>query len=256
MFSLGLHPTGSKDPFALRRAGNGIVKILAESALPLTIFHLFMSVSDSAVGDERTWRFFNDRVEFYLRDIRGFSPGVVSGVMSAYASFIKMGNPNQQSVLVLQPNGAAYINDVRDAVLRAEALTDVLGSADFEAVCGSFKQIKGILSKAKEEQLFIAGDVKPELLLEEVEGQFNEAVLAAAQQVELYRNRRTQEGYVLALREIAALRPQVAAFFDRGTGVMVMAPEPEIRANRLAMLERTFRDFSRIADFSEIVTSA
>jgi len=63
---------------------------------------------------------------------------------------------------------------------------------------------------------------------------------------------RAAKNYKAALESIATLRPQVDAFFD---GVMVMAPEPEIRANRLALLTQVLGDLSGIADFSEIVTA-
>jgi len=62
---------------------------------------------------------------------------------------------------------------------------------------------------------------------------------------------RSEGDYTAALEAIATLRPQVDAFFD---AVMVMAPEPELRANRLGLLTRVLADFSGIADFSEIVT--
>ena len=63
---------------------------------------------------------------------------------------------------------------------------------------------------------------------------------------------RAEKNYKAALELIATLRPQVDAFFD---AVMVMAPEMEVRANRLALLRQVLADFSGIADFSEIVTA-
>src|ERR1700735_2787992 len=75
MFGLGLEPTGSKDPFALRRAANGVVKILAEAepALPLTRGDVADSVSESAGGQVRVKVevFFAERLEFYLREAKG-----------------------------------------------------------------------------------------------------------------------------------------------------------------------------------------
>ena len=63
---------------------------------------------------------------------------------------------------------------------------------------------------------------------------------------------RAEKNYEAALEQIATLRPQVDAFFD---AVMVMAPDAEVRANRLALLEKVLGDFSGIADFSEIVVA-
>src|ERR1700751_2670454 len=73
MFGLGLEPTGSKDPFALRRSANGVVKILAEGAvaLPLTLDEVSrVSASDAAVAS-KVRSFFAERLEFYLREARG-----------------------------------------------------------------------------------------------------------------------------------------------------------------------------------------
>jgi glycyl-tRNA synthetase beta chain len=85
------------------------------------------------------------------------------------------------------------------------------------------------------------------LLKDDAERQLNETGAIVASEVQKLAARRE---YGKALERIAGLRPVVDAFFDR---VMVMAPEPDIRANRLALVGRTVKDFSRIADFSEIV---
>ena len=128
MFGLGLEPTGSKDPFALRRAANGMVKILAEAepALPLTLG----DVADAASANEgvrvRVEVFFAERLEFYLREAKGQAYDVVKAVLAAGA------------------------NDVRDAVARAEAVTAVRGSEDFAAVSAAFKRMKNILAQAEE----------------------------------------------------------------------------------------------------------
>ncbi len=126
MFGLGLEPTGSKDPFALRRAANGIVKTLAEGSLPLTLG----DVADAATPSEEVRRkmevFFAERLEFYLREAKGQAYDVVKAVLAAGA------------------------NDVRDAVARAEAVTAVRGSEDFAAVSAAFKRMKNILAQAEE----------------------------------------------------------------------------------------------------------
>ena len=96
MFALGLQPTGSKDPFALRRAANGIVKIIAEHKLPLPISKLFADARAEYVGSEAERRFdpkvnfeesianfMRERLEFYLRDVRGFAYDVVNAVLAA-----------------------------------------------------------------------------------------------------------------------------------------------------------------------------
>jgi glycyl-tRNA synthetase beta chain len=227
MFGLGLEPTGSKDPFALRRAANGIVKILAESAvaLPMTLG----DVADAATKDEsvrlKVEVFFAERLEFYLREAKEQAYDVVKAVLAAGA------------------------NDVRDAVARAEAVTAVRGSEDFAAVSAAFKRMKNILSQAKEKGIAAGSSVDPSLLTEPTEKALAERSAELAVRVKAFG---AEKNYRAALEQIATLRPQVDAFFD---AVMVMAPDAAIRANRLALLEKVLGDFSGIADFSEIVVA-
>jgi glycyl-tRNA synthetase beta chain len=233
MFGLGLEPTGSKDPFALRRAANGIVKTLAESGveLPLTLGE----VAGAACGQNEALAakvrgFLVERVEFYLREAKGQAYDVVKAVLAAGA------------------------DDVRDAVARAEAVTAVRGASsgdtgDFAAVSAAFKRMKNILSQAGEKGI-AAGPVVDSVLLTET----TEKALAkrSAELAGRVAGLREAKNYKVALEEIATLRPQVDAFFD---AVMVMAPDAAVRANRLALLERVLGDFSGIADFSEIVVA-
>ncbi len=228
MFGLGLEPTGSKDPFALRRAANGVVKILAESgvALPLTLDEVSrVSANDAAVSAKVVRSFFAERLEFYLREARGQAYDVVKAVLGAGS------------------------NDVRDAVARAEAVTAVRSSEDFAAVSSAFKRMKNILSQAKEKGFAAGSRVDAALLTEPTEKALAEWSAELARSVKVFS---AEKNYRAALEQIATLRPQVDAFFD---AVMVMAPDVEVRANRLALLEKVLRDFSGIADFSEIVVA-
>lgn len=226
MFGLGLEPTGSKDPFALRRAANGVVKILAESAvvLPLTLREVaFSSTNGDAKLAEKVRGFLVERLEFYLREARGQAYDVVKAVL------------------------AAGSDDVRDAIARAEAVTAVRGSDDFAAVSAAFKRMKNILAQAKEKGIAAGAGVDAALLTEPTEKALAERSAELALQVKALG---AEKNYTAALESIATLRPQVDAFFD---AVMVMAPDAAVRANRLALLQRVLGDFSGIADFSEIV---
>jgi glycyl-tRNA synthetase beta chain len=227
MFGLGLEPTGSKDPFALRRAANGVVKILAETtvALPLKLGEIVdVLTRDSALAG-KIRNFFADRLEFYLREGRGQAYDVVTALLSAGG------------------------DDVRDAVARAEAVTAVRGSEDFAAVSSAFKRMKNILSQAKEKGIAAGSSVDAALLTDPAEKALVERSVELADRVYTLR---AEKNYRTALEQIATLRPQVDAFFD---AVMVMAPDAEVRANRLALLEKVLGDFSGIADFSEIVVA-
>ena len=235
MFAVGLKPTGSKDPFALRRAASGIVKILAESQLPITLAALGkIAIQASAQsGAHETSAdviaFLRERLDFYLRETRGFTYDVVAATLAAGG------------------------DDIPDAIARAEALTAVRGSEDFAAISAAFKRIKNILRQAAEKEKVapgdIAGAVDEALLTEPAEKTLWSESTRLASIVEGLRG---EQKYREALEQIATLRPHVDGFFD---AVMVMAPEPEIRKNRLALIASVLSEFSKIADFSEIVTN-
>jgi glycyl-tRNA synthetase beta chain len=221
MFAVGLEPSGSKDPFALRRAANGVIKVLAESGLPLTIEVLESLAVETLPRAGKVGAFLKERLDFYLREVRGYSYDVVNSVLST------------------------GLTTVADAIPRAQALTEVRGSDDLAAISAAFKRIKNILRQAEEKQE--GQSIKPEDLIEPAEQHLYAEVVRVAPQVEALR---AQQKYPEALERIATLRPAIDSFFDQ---VMVLAPEPHLRRNRLALIASVLSDFSRIADFSEIV---
>jgi len=237
MFAIGLQPTGSKDPFALRRQANGIVKTIAEKKLPLSLTELFADAREVYRGSaaERKFSgdvdyaaavrtFFRERLEFYLRDVLGFKYDVVNAVL------------------------AAGSDDVVDAIARAEAVTKVRPSADFESISIAFKRIKNILRQAEETRNRVAPAIDVDALQEPVEKELAAQISRTAGVVDALRIKRNYED---ALVEISKLRPIVDRFFDK---VMVMVDDERTRANRLALLQTLLKEFSTIADFSEIVT--
>ncbi|MEK6398224.1 MAG: glycine--tRNA ligase subunit beta, partial [Terriglobus sp.] len=126
MFSLGMQPTGSKDPFGLRRAANGIVKILAESEVPLTLSEIADAATDNndaLCASVKT--FLAERLEWYLREVRGGAYDVVKAVM------------------------AADPEDVRDAMKRVDAVSAARTGADFAAIAAAFKRMKNLVEQAK-----------------------------------------------------------------------------------------------------------
>ena len=236
MFALGLIPSGSKDPFALRRQANGIVKTIAEHKLPFRLSELMADARTRYQGSEAEKKFsnaayaesvrsfFRERLEFYLKDARGYTYDVVSAVL------------------------AVDSDDVVDAAARAEAVSKVRGSADFESISGAFKRMKNILRQAAENTKVIAMRVDSSGLQEESE---KELAALIPQTVASVAKRRAVHDYEGALLEIAKLRPAIDKFFDK---VMVMVDDDNLRANRLALLQTVVKEFSTIADFSEIVT--
>jgi glycyl-tRNA synthetase beta chain len=237
MFALGLQPTGSKDPFALRRQANGIVRTIAEHKLPIHLSELLKDAREAYHGTSAEKKFsaavdytgtlsafFCERLEFYLRDALGFKYDVITAVLAVSA------------------------DDVVDVVARAEAVTKVRPSSDFESISIAFKRMKNILRQAQEAGKAAASAVDADALQEPAEKELAAQVPQTAQAVELLRS---QKNYEAALLEISKLRPAVDKFFDK---VMVMADDERVRANRLSLLQTLVKEFSTIADFSEIVT--
>ena len=235
MFALGLQPTGSKDPFALRRQANGIIKTIAEHKLPISLGQLFRNSRQTYRGSagEKKFRpedsaalqaFLRERLEFYLRDHLGFKYDVVNAVL------------------------AAGSDDVVDAVARTEAVTTVRPSADFESISIAAKRIKNILRQATEAGKGIGEAVEVELLRDDAEQELARQISEITKSVE---SLRAGKMYEQALVEISKIRGAVDRFFDK---VMVMVDDEAVRANRLALLRTLLREFSTIADFSEIVT--
>src|SRR5579859_2425629 len=238
MFALGLTPSGSKDPFALRRQANGIVKTIVEHKLPLNLGRLMAEARAGYAGSEAEKKFtlkddgyaqairgfFRERLEFYLRDVLGLAYDVVNDTLAAGA------------------------DDVVDAVARANAVAKVRPSADFESISVAFKRMKNILRQAAETKKKVAEPFNPAALNDPEEKKLAEAVPQVAKRVKELSAARQYEP---ALLEISRLRPPVDAFFDK---VMVMVDDENLRAQRLGLLQTVVNEFSSIADFSEIVT--
>ncbi len=225
LFALGMEPTGSKDPFALRRAANAVVRLLAESGLPLTLGDVIAAAEPAPELETRLRAFLAERVEFYLREVCGQAYDVVKAVMTA-----------------------GY-DDLRDAAARVRALTAVRPEADFLAVSAAFRRMKNILQQASDRGIAIPGAVNDLLLTEPAEMEFSRRAHTVLDRVE---DLREEANYDAALEQVASLRPAVDDFFDK---IMVMSPDEALRANRLALLSLAIHDFSRIADFSEIVVA-
>jgi glycyl-tRNA synthetase beta chain len=237
MFALGLQPTGSKDPFALRRQANGIVKTIAEHRLPISLRHLFKDTREAYRGCAAEAKFsssvdysaavklfLRERLEFYLRDALGFNYDLVKAVLSADS------------------------DDVVDAVARAQALKGVLHMPEFQAIAAACKRMRNILKQAKEAGVEPAASFQPLADSAEEEKALAAYVQTSAPGVEEHRQKKEYEEALLVL---STAKEPVNAFFDK---VMVMVEDERIRANRLALLQTLLKEFSTIADFSEIVT--
>jgi glycyl-tRNA synthetase beta chain len=236
MFALGLIPSGSKDPFALRRQANGIVKTIAEHKLPFKLVELAQDAKRSYKGsqaenkfaaninfDDAVRTFFRERLEFYLKDVRGYAYDIVNAVL------------------------AVEHDDIVNVERRAQAVSEMRVSADFRSVCVAFKRINNILRQAFSVDAQEVWSLNAGLYSETEKVLVDNMVPVVSKFSQLAK----QGSYGDALVELSRLRPFIDDFFDK---VMVMVEDEQLRKNRLALLQKIEDDFSQIADFSEIVT--
>jgi glycyl-tRNA synthetase beta chain len=231
-FTVGVVPTGSSDPYALRRAALGIVKIILEKKLPVS---LSLAVGAAAKAllvhkpkkgmsteqEAQVLDFILDRAKFILRDRDGFAYDEVNAVFRAGAE------------------------DLVDTQKRLLALKSIRKSKNFEPLAVSFKRVRKILEKA-ELGKSDGRHVQAELFDHDAERELYAAMREAAARVQTAKR---AGNYQDALEIIAGLRKAVDRFFEE---VMVMAEDERIRANRLTLLSELLKEFTTVADFSEI----
>lgn len=240
-FGIGLAPTGSKDPFALRRAANGAIRLAIDYPIlsTLTWKDIIRPAWEAYYGAQQqgrvpSWRgdhaqelysFIIDRYRYYFTDFLGYPYDEVNAVL-------------------------ATVGHSKWAPLkRLEAVHQIRQTENFDPLAAAFKRIKNILQQAEQKGLFSHQNL-------------NEKLLEPGPETELYRRYRAtaeQEAHLketgnlyAALEAIASLRPAVDRFFD---AILVMAPEENLRQNRLTLLQSLLNEFSTLADFSEIVTA-
>jgi glycyl-tRNA synthetase beta chain len=225
IYGIGLVPTGDKDPFGLRRHALGVLRILAELGLPLDLLQLLQQtralfpaemLADSVALDVHG--FMLERLKGYLRD-KNFAPDEIDAVVSQAPTRIDLVVPRL------------------DAVRAFKQLPEA------EALAAANKRIQNILKKAGE---LPAGGADLALMSEAAEkvlfGAMNEL---APSVVSWVRN----GGYTEALTALAGVRAEVDSFFDQ---VMVMADEPQLRNNRLALLKNLGELMNQVADISKL----
>jgi glycyl-tRNA synthetase beta chain len=221
MFAAGERPTGSRDPYGLRRAAQGIIRILVD--LPeLTGLELRLTLADLASGpqDDAFWSFMADRVRFVLEQ-RGFDPRNVRAVTH--------GDPAAVSPLV--------------AKRKLETLPEFTESDDFKQLAGLFKRVRNIARNLEASSPDLGGT-----LTEPAEIALAAEVDRLAPLVQATVSSGT--GYRQAFAEAAKAGPAVAKFFD---DVMVMAEDLKLRDARLRLLKRLEGLILQLADVSEIV---
>jgi len=221
MFAAGERPTGSRDPYGLRRAAQGAVRILVD--LPeLTGLDLRLTLGDLITGqqDEALWSFMIDRVRFVLEQ-RGYDPRNVRAVTH--------GDVTSVSPLT--------------AKRKLESLPEFTDTAEFQQLAGLFKRVRNIAKNLDAGAADLGGTLTEpaELALAAEIDRLNPVVTAAVQ---------SGSGYRQAFAAAARLGPAVARFFD---DVMVMTDDVKLRDARLRLLKRLEDLILQLADVSEIV---
>ena len=225
IYGIGLVPTGEKDPFGLRRAALGVVRLLVEKSLPLSVTDLLLLarsqfpngvIADGIVQDLHV--FMLERVKPYLRE-QGFEADEIEAVASLTPSRLDQALP------------------------RLKALKKFRALPEGQALAAANKRIRNILRQAGGTP---PEKVDPAMLTEPAEQKLAEAVRTLEAQVApLFK----AGDYAEALKRLAGLRPTVDEFFDK---VMVMVDEADVRHNRLALLNRLSNLFLNVADISRL----
>lgn len=226
-FGAGMLPTGTADPFALRRQTLGVIRIILETPLRITLGDLVERALDllssrliqpaENVKREIT-DFFQGRLHHFLVSQEGFSPDIIDASLSA------------------------GINDLVEAVDRTRALAKFTARPDFNSLAAAVKRVANIIKEPE------TAPVDPALFQIAAEGTLYEALRATESAVgELLANSK----YAEALESMGRLKGPIDGFFD---SVLVMDKDEAIRRNRLALLTRIHGLFSRIADFRKIQT--
>ena len=206
-------PTGSKDPYALRRAALGVIRIILENDLRVRLSNLGVTAD--------LLSFFHDRLKVYLRD-QGARYDLIDAVITEDA------------------------DDLLMIARRVEALTAFLNSDDGQNLLSGYKRATNILAAEEKKGATIASSVSDDLLVEKEEKALAAAVTKAEQSALAAVN---CEDFAAAMQSIAEIRTPVDDFFE---AVLVNDEDAKIRSNRLALLNKIRDAASSVADFSRL----
>lgn len=233
-FAVGLVPTGAADPFGLRRACIGVIRILDQRGWSLPLHALL----DEAFG------------EYERQEITFDRPAAAKALLEFFRGRLRVlwtdaGSPADLAEAVLSALRSADESlDLVDARVRLAALLSLRGSPDFHTVAATFKRVSNILRQAREKEIAITA-LHAGRLTEAAERALADALARAPQ----LPNSPHLEHYAQVLSFLCNLRPAVDRLFDE---VMVMAGDPVVRDNRLALLHAVASLFAPIADFGRL----
>jgi glycyl-tRNA synthetase beta chain len=228
IWAIGLQPTGDKDPFALRRHALGVLRMLIEKRLALSISGLLADAAQQFAGvagfkdpSADVAAFMLDRLRGILRE-RGFTPNEIEAVVAQ--------NPDR----------------LDDIVQRLEAVQAFAALPESSSLAGANKRITNILKKNEEALAQVAAGVNPALLQDSAEKDLAAAITRVQPEVDAAF---AAGDFAGTLKTLAQLRDAVDAFFN---DVMVMAEDVALRNNRLALLSTLHGMMNRVADISKL----
>ena len=225
-FGIGELPTGSKDPFALRRAALGVLRLIAQNNLDLSLNDIFAEAAKgygfSQASDE-LMPFLHDRLKVWLRD-QGIRHDVVAAV-------VRMNDSRHDRLVHL--------------ISLAQTLADVLASNDGQGLMAGYRRASNILNaEEKKDKCTYEGDVDQGLLKTDAEQSlFDETLALAAHDLQ------STNDMVAQIKRLGQLRGPIDAFFEKTT---VNDDDAAIRVNRLNILAKIRGLMESLADFAAI----
>ena len=232
-FAIDEKPTGSGDPYALRRAALGMIRIIRENGLRLALRpEIHSALSDTNTDEDRKTVVRDDVLAFIVERLR-----------------VQLRTEGRRHDVLAAAFAAANDDDLTRLLHRADAVEALLGTAEGADLLAAYRRATNILRIEERKGPLDLGNVDPALLEEHAEKALN-TVLAEADTA--VTKALAEEDYGAAMTRLAAIRPAVDAFFD---SVTVNSDTPALRINRLRLLKRLRSLMDRAADFSRLETT-
>ena len=236
-WSIGIQPTGSKDPYALRRSALGVIRLIFDNRLPISLQDLFSCAYDllpeniekqeksatlSSLQD-----FFAGRLRVFLRGY-DFDPTHIDAVVSE-----------------------KWHGDIYKSYQVLQSLSELLNTKMGQDLMTAYKRAANIVDQAERKGDTFSGMVNDHLFALEEEKHLHQSLKAVTQDIEEYLQEEDTQ-YAKIMRRLADLRPAMDEFFDK---VTVQAEDVKVRANRLNLLHLARTLIESVADFSKVTLS-
>jgi glycyl-tRNA synthetase beta chain len=224
-FGVGLIPTGTADPFGLRRQALGIIRIILEKEYPLSLSELI----------EESGRLLKEKMERPISEVKN---EVLDFFRVRYQNFLL---DKEYPFDVIEAVVSTSFDELLDVQHRIDALKAARGWEDFESIVIGFRRAMNILKGSTSKK-----EINPSFFSEPAEKNLHQAFIDTKEKVNRHLDKRDYQSILL---EMTRMKGPIDAFFDQ---VMVMVEDETIRNNRLALLDGIGKLFLRIADFSKL----